>query len=335
MLFVVIFFLALSLLLYTLLAGADFGAGILEIFSGRKDKTIYEEMVNKALGPVWEANHIWIIIAVVILFNGFPEAYAKLSVIFHIPLMLMLLGIVFRGCAFSFRHYDRPKDKTHKYYSFIFSASSVLTPAMFGMIIGALLLGRIAETPSSYYETYVAPWLNPFSFSVGVFVVLLFTFIASVYMIGENQNQNWKKYFIHTAKIFQILTVVAGGVVFVLSRIDGPDVLGHYLSHPPSLACLVLATVTLPLLWRAMSRGFIWLARMCLGAQVTLILSGWFLYIFPTIIFSEAHPITFYNAAAPDATLEILGWSLIIGSVIFLPVLACLYGVFKYQKSPS
>src|SRR3990167_7593944 len=96
---IVIFFLALSLLLYVLLGGADFGAGILEIFSSRDKKDLHEELVNQALGPVWEANHIWLIIAVVILFNGFPEAYANLSIYFHVPLTLMLFGVVLRGCS--------------------------------------------------------------------------------------------------------------------------------------------------------------------------------------------------------------------------------------------
>src|ERR1700733_8715060 len=112
MLLVVIGFLAVSLLFYCVLGGADFGAGALEFFVPEKNRKRHEELVNKAMGPVWEANHIWLIILIVILFNAFPKVYAQYSIYFHIPLTLMLIGIVFRGCAFSFRNYDAVKDDT-------------------------------------------------------------------------------------------------------------------------------------------------------------------------------------------------------------------------------
>ena len=100
----VAFFLGVSLLLYSLFAGADFGAGILEWFTGKNHRKEQQELITHAMGPVWEANHVWIILAVVILFNGFPRAYSQLSISFHIPLTIMLMGIILRGCAFTFRH---------------------------------------------------------------------------------------------------------------------------------------------------------------------------------------------------------------------------------------
>ena len=106
MIYVVLFFLAFSLLLYVLLAGADFGAGIVELFSSKKNQAITKKTVYRVMGPVWEANHIWIIIMIVILWVGFPAYYNILVVYLHIPLTLMLLGITLRGVAFVFRHYD-------------------------------------------------------------------------------------------------------------------------------------------------------------------------------------------------------------------------------------
>src|SRR5687767_8170045 len=93
----VIFFLGVSLLLYALLGGADFGAGILELFSGKKNVIEQREIITHAMGPVWEANHVWLILAVVILLNGFPRAFSLISIHFHLPLVLVLVGIVLRG----------------------------------------------------------------------------------------------------------------------------------------------------------------------------------------------------------------------------------------------
>src|SRR3954471_18948329 len=134
MLAVIILILGVSFVLYTLLGGADFGAGIIESFAGRRE----EVTISKAMAPVWEANHVWLILAVVILFTGFPVVYASLSLVLHIPLMLVLVGIIFRGCAFTFRHYDVVNDNSHKYFTVLFRISSFITPLFLGMTIGAM-----------------------------------------------------------------------------------------------------------------------------------------------------------------------------------------------------
>ena len=123
----IILVLGVSLWFYLILAGADLGAGILEVFKGKKDGRIQEQMIERAMGPVWEVNHIWLILSVVILFVGFPRVYTELSTLFHIPLTFMLIGIVFRGSAFAFRHYDAIKDKSQNLYSFFFAYSSLWT----------------------------------------------------------------------------------------------------------------------------------------------------------------------------------------------------------------
>src|SRR3954453_18793274 len=124
MLALVILILGTSFVLYTLLGGADFGAGIIETFAGRRE----ESTISRAIAPVWEANHVWLILAVVILFTGFPLVYSSLSLVLHIPLMLVLIGIIARGTAFTFRHYDVGKESSHRRYSFLFKLSSFLTP---------------------------------------------------------------------------------------------------------------------------------------------------------------------------------------------------------------
>src|ERR1700709_25331 len=120
MLYVVIAFLFLAIVLYFLLGGADFGAGIIELFTSEKNRSDTRKTMYQAIGPIWEANHMWLIIAVVILFVGFPGIYATVSVHLHIPLVIMLMGIIARGTAFSFRNYDAVVDEMQLIYSRIF-----------------------------------------------------------------------------------------------------------------------------------------------------------------------------------------------------------------------
>ena len=335
MLWVVIIFLALSLFLYCLLGGADFGAGVLEIFFPSKNKEKYREMVARAMGPVWEANHIWLIILIVILFNGFPKTYAELSIYFHIPLTLMLLGIIFRGCAFTFRSYDAFWDKSRELYSQVFSYSSLLTPVMFGMIVGGLMSGNADPQAPNYVLKYVSPWLNVFSFSIGLFTLSIFSFIAAVFLTAETKDEEAVSYFIRQAKRWNVCLVVSGGVVFGLAQMGGHPFFKIFFKNPVSLIAFFLATAALIVLWKILPRANPWTLRILVGFKLSMILLAWFAGIFPNMFyFKNGNSLTLFNAAAPPATLIILGWSLILGSILFLPALYYLIVVFKGRPDP-
>src|SRR5689334_11429273 len=126
--YVVITFLWLSILLYFVLGGADFGAGIIELFTSSHQVSRTRRTLYHAIVPIWEANHMWLIIAVVILFVGFPVIYTQLSIYLHIPMLIMLLGITARGTAFVFRHYDAVRDEMQELYNRVFVWSSFVTP---------------------------------------------------------------------------------------------------------------------------------------------------------------------------------------------------------------
>src|SRR3984885_12971201 len=143
MLYVVIAYLWASILLYLLLGGADFGAGILELFTSEKNRGITRKTMYRAIGPIWEANHMWLIIAIVILFVGFPAIYTTMSIHLHIPLVIMLMGIIARGTAFAFRNYDAVTDNMQKVYNKIFVYSSFITPLFLGIIAGSAVSGMI------------------------------------------------------------------------------------------------------------------------------------------------------------------------------------------------
>src|SRR5699024_2980590 len=139
---------------------------------------------------------VWLVLVVVILFMGFPSIYSAMSLYLHIPLLLMLVGIIFRGTAFTFMHYDAIKDQSSRVYDAVFKISSIITPLFLGMIVGAAMLGRINPEAESFSEAFISPWLNLFSLSVGLFCLVLFTFLAAVYMIGETDEEPERKAFI-------------------------------------------------------------------------------------------------------------------------------------------
>ena len=220
MLYVVIVFLWTSILLYLLLGGADFGAGIIELFTSRKNKSITRKTLYSAIGPIWESNHMWLIIAIVILFVGFPKIYTTMSVNLHIPLTIMLLGIIARGTAFTFRHYDAVVDDMQNLYNPIFAWSSFITPFFLGIIAGSAVSGHIDPQATTFLEAYIFSWLHWFAIAVGLFTVTICGFLASVYLIGETDNEQDRLRFAHKAQFFNIAAVVCGVLVFIASIVE-------------------------------------------------------------------------------------------------------------------
>jgi cytochrome d ubiquinol oxidase subunit II len=334
MLYIVIIFLLVSIYLYCLLGGADFGAGIVEFFTFKKEKERIRNLTSEAIAPIWEANHMWVVISVVILFNAFPGIYTQVSISLYIPLILLLIGIVLRGSAFVFRHYDAIKDESQSVYSKIFEFSSVMVTFFFGLIIGALISGKIVINPTNYIDGYITPWLNIFSVSIGIFLCALFSFIASIYLIGDTTNADDRLLCIKKAKYSTVSVVVAGGLVFISSFIEHIDLAERFFTHPISIAMILIATAALPLLWRTLNKGSIWESRILAGAQLLFILGGFYAIFFPTVVsIKNSENLTLFNSAAPDITLNYLGWSLIIGSFIIFPSLYYLFKVFKFHDN--
>ncbi len=328
-------FLGLALFLYCLLAGADFGAGVLELFLNKNDRQNQRKIIDRALGPVWEANHMWLILIVVILFMGFPSIYTTVSIYLHLPLTAMLFGIIARGCSFTFRHYDAVQGRSQKPYTFFFIFSSIWTPFCLGLVTGALVPGRI-HSSASYYSGYIRPWLSPFPIALGAFTVILFALLASIYIIGETPHNSNRQPLILRAKIFSMASVFMGALVFVAAEKDGIHLMQEFLHSPFSSLCLTLATLSLPILWWVFKKNWIWIPRMIAGFQIALILAAWLNIQFPVLIHMQnAADLTFFNSQAPEATLRQLSLALGFGSILILPALYYLFRVFKLEQSPS
>ncbi len=329
---VVTAFLALSLILYVLLGGADFGAGVIQLFSTTPKA---EKVIGKAIGPIWEANHMWLIIAVVIAFMGFPVIYSTISTALHIPIFVLLIGIIIRGTAYAFKHYDAIQDQaTQLIYHRMFVWSSALASIFLGITFAAMALGKIDPEASNFYDGYIAPWFNFFSLSVGLLSLSIFAFLAAVYLIGENDDEAVKSFFIRKAWRWLIAAVIFGGITFIAAAVDGLDMFGLFLASPIAMLSAGLAMGTLPLLFLSIYRGLVVWSRLLAGMQVVLIVGVWILLQYPNaIVLANDQAITLWDSKAPDATLSVLGWALLLGSLIILPSLGYLYKVFKLPQA--
>ena len=332
MLTLIITILGTTFLLYTLLGGADFGAGIIESFAGKRE----EKTISRAIAPVWEANHVWLILAVVILFTGFPQVYSSLSLVLHIPLLIVLLGIIFRGSAFTFRQYDVTNDNVHPYFTSLFRISSFITPVFLGMVLGAMILGRITlDTSKSFYEVFIAPWLNLFCFSMGIFTSSLFAYISSVFLVGESRNEQERKMYVRFSKRTMMITLFTGLMVFIISGITGRNLSVQLFQSPVSIVALLMAIVFCTFIWHFLNkkRNKTVYLRIGVGIQVTFILFSWFYIQYPVLInLQNGDHLTFFNTQAPIATQKQLLIALIAGLLLVVPGFVYLFKIFKIKK---
>lgn len=331
MLYVDIIFLFFAIVLYFLLGGADFGAGIIELFTSDNNKSRTRKTSYQAIGPIWEANHMWLIIAIVILFVGFPVIYSELCTYLHIPLLIMLMGVIARGTAFSFRNYDAIKDdRSQTLYNYIFVYSSFITPLFLGITAGSVISRQIDPSSNDFLTTYVYSWLNWFSIAVGLFTVALCGFLAAIYLIGEVSEQFDIKRFTKKAAIMNAVAVGCGGLVFLAAEIEHVH-LAHWLfGNPVSLIAIVAASLSLVLLWYLLRKGHTQIIRIPAAFQVTMILIAVGYRHYPNIVMIKGgNNLSLLRDHAPLTTINDLGWGLLLGSLIILPALGYLYYSFK------
>jgi cytochrome d ubiquinol oxidase subunit II len=323
---------------YVLFGGADFGGGVWDLLASGPRRQRQRELIANAIAPIWEANHVWLIVVVVMLFVCFPVAFATFGTILHIPLSLMLIGIVLRGSAFVFRSYSYGPRSERRHWGQLFAASSLITPAVLGMCVGAVVSGNVgramsevtAGSPASFSAVYVRPWLMPFEIAVGAMTVALLSFLAATYLTIEAEgDRELQDDFRDRALGAAVAALALATIALVLGAGSG-NVLTRLIR--PGWATLVLAGSGVAALTSAVSlfnRRF-QLARLAAGAWVTLVLWGWVLAQFPLIIPPN---LTIDAAAAPDRTLEDTMAVLVGGAIVLIPSLWYLLRVFKSGAS--
>lgn len=334
MLTVVIIFLFFAILLYFLLGGADFGAGIIELFTSDDNKHRTRSTMYQAIGPIWEANHMWVIIAVVIMFVGFPDIYSKMCTYLHIPILIMLLGIIARGTAFAFRNYDAIKgERTQYLYNNIFVYSSFLTPLFLGIIAGSAISRQIDFAATDFMSAYVYSWFNWFSIAVGLFTVALCGFLAAIYLIGEATDDYDVKRFIRKAKILNGIAFFCGGLVFLAAETLNIHMAHWIFGNPVSLTAVIAASVSLVLLWITVSKGRKQIPRIFAAFQVSMILLSVGYTHYPNFVMGKnGQNLSLLTNHATPKTIDDLGAALLIGSLFILPALFYLFYSFRSRR---
>jgi len=319
---------------YVLLAGADFGGGVWDLLASGPRKAAQRHLVEHAMGPVWEANHVWLILAIVLLFTCFPPAFARIVVVLNLPLTGVLIGIVLRGSAFAFRSHGGDRDDVQRRWGRVFAVASLVTPLLLGTAVGAVSAGAAGGTTGAgFVESYVQPWLAPFPLAVGAFTLGCFAFLAATYLTLETAEGPLQEDFRRRALVSGLAVGAAAFAALLVSRPEAPlmrhGLLGSTWALPFQSVTGAIALTALGALWRRRYR----LARIAAAAQVSLVLWGWAWSQFPYVLPPD---LTIDAAAAPPVTLRLVIGALALGAMVLVPSLFYLFRVFKggAQASP-
>jgi cytochrome d ubiquinol oxidase subunit II len=316
---------------YAIFGGADFGAGFWDLVAGGAVAGERpREVIDHSIGPVWEANHVWLIFCFVVLWTGFSEAYASITLTLFVPLTLAAFGIVLRGSSFAFRKtVFRTRDRRN--FGAAFALSSVLVPYCFGAVAGAIASGRVpaggeAGDPWS-------SWVNPTSVLGGVLAVVVVAYLAAVYLVWDSRrlgDQAMVEYFRRRA----IGAAVAAGVVafvgiFVL-RADARYLFDELTTKALPLVILsaLCGTASLMLLVRHAEH---WARLLAVGAVASIVI-GWGVAQWPYIL---PESLEVEDAAAPSGTLNAILVAAVGAVLIVLPGFILLYVLDQKSLLPE
>jgi cytochrome d ubiquinol oxidase subunit II len=286
----------------------------------------------RIMGPIWEANHMWLIISIVILFVGFPAVYTAVSVHLHIPLVLMLLGIIARGTAFSFRNYDAIKDEMQLVYSRIFVYASIVTPLFLGIIAGSIVSGKIDPAANTFMSAYIYDWLDWFTLSVGLFTVFICGFLASVYLIGESDSEEQRLLFFKRTRNMNAGAFLSGALVLIAARLENIPVYHWLFGNLVSASAIISALLSLVVFWFLFYKRKSGLLRILAAFQLTMIFVAVTYSHYPNIVLFKNGSSISLNEPGDNHTINALGWALLIGSIFILPAVFYLIYSFTERK---
>jgi len=319
-----------SLTIYAVLAGADFGGGVWDMLASGPRAAEQRRAVAAAMGPVWEANHVWLIFMNVGLFTAFPSAYASLANQLYLPLTLALVGIVLRGAAFVFRAHERESIGPLTGWGAVFGAASIVAPFFLGTAAAAVADGAVRLGPNGGATAMFAGWTAPAAIVIGLFAVSLCAYLAATYLTVETAGHAELEADFRRRAIWAGL--VSGGLALLALLVVGlqaPRLLESLAGR--GLPLLILAIVNGPLavwaVWRSRPR----IARAAVIAQVVLVLWAWVVGQWPYLVPPD---LTIAGAAAPSGTLSAMLVVVPAGMVLLLPSLWLLFRVFK-SRNPA
>lgn len=309
-----------GVVLYALFAGADFGSGFWDLTAGgpRRGGRL-RVLIDHSIGPVWEANHVWLIYILVFLWTAYPTAFTAIMTTLFIPMSLALLGIVLRGANFAFRKYSATMTQA-RLFGALFAGASLITPFFFGTVVGAIASGRV---PAQGYGDRVTSWVNPTSLLGGTLAVGTSAFLAGVFLTADAARSGDHS----LAEYLRTRTLVAGGVTGAIAiaaiapiRRDAPTLGDELLGRALPLIALSAAAGALTLI-SVFRRRFGW-SRVSALVAVAAIVIGWAVAQTPWMLVDE---MLISDAAGARATLLALLAVVGIAAVTVLPALAYLF----------
>lgn len=308
---------------YATFGGADFGSGVWDLTAGRAGRGApLRRLVDHAIGPVWEANHVWLIFVLVFLWTGFPEPFTDLVRATAVPFWLAGVGIVARGAGFAFRKFA-PTLAWAEAAGVVFAAASLLTPFFFGTIAGAVAEGRVpAGGPAQEELSIWTPWLGPVSIMGGILAVATCTFLAGVLLTAEAVRLGQDD----LAETLRIRSLIGGAATGVIALAGIPLVLD---AGGPLRDGLLGRALPLILVSAAAGMASMWLlatrrvrpARITAAVAVASVVAGWGVAQYPWILVGET---TIAEGAGARATLIGLLVTTGLAAVIVVPALVYL-----------
>jgi cytochrome bd ubiquinol oxidase subunit II len=313
-----------GVVLYALFGGADFGAGIWDLLARGKRADAQRQEIARAIGPIWETNHIWLIFVIVLTFTIFPPAFAAISTALYIPLSLILVGITLRGAAFIFRAYAHDVVIAQQHWGRVFAISSTLTPVLLGMCAGAVASGDIRIGNGSVTSSLWMPWLGAFPVTIGLLALTTCAYLAAVYMTIETTGdlqEDFRRRALGAGVAFALL----GTIALPLAWKQAPYVWdGLWTRETWTIipAAIIAGLITL---WAVWTRHFR-LARITAIIGVTIVLAGWSLAQYPYLIVPD---LTYTEAAASSEMMRVTLIVYGVGAIFLIPSLFLLFALFK------
>jgi cytochrome bd ubiquinol oxidase subunit II len=311
----------IGLALYAVLAGADFGAGLWQLFAGRGRAGVrVRDHAHDMMAPVWEANHVWLIFVLTVVWTAYPEAFGSIASTLSVPLFIAAVGIIFRGGAYALRA-GSPTPPELRAIDTVTALASIITPFALGAAVGGIASGRVPVGNAS--GDLVSSWLNPTSILIGVLAVATAAYLAAVYLAADAvrlREPDLERHFRARALATGIVAgaIALGGLVVLHS--DAHSLYSDLVSGD-GLAALIVSILaglgTLVLVWRRSYEP----ARYSAGLAVAAIIAGWALAQNPTFL----PGLTIKQAAAPHDTLVVVVVAVIVGAAILFPSLGLLF----------
>ena len=325
--------LMLSILLFALAGGADFGGGVWTLLARRGERAREQrKLVDRAIGPIWEVNELWVVVSTVILWTAFTPAFSAYGTALFIPFVLAIAGVLLRGAFFALRIESEEAPRAYAFFGEVFGSMSIITPFFLGLAAGAIASGRLRLDENELpVDGYFQPWLGLFPLIVGALAVVTCAYLAAIYLtIDANDNAPLQEDFRLRGMISGVALGVLGVIAIPITRAGAPHMWEGLAPGKLASILMVVAALSLAASLTLLFVRRYWLARAAAIAQVIFTFAAWSAAQYPYLLVPD---ITISDAASPRSVLVAMTVLVFFYIIVLGPSLYLLFRLFK--SSPS